>query len=165
MHACVAHGFSLWMDLQLSASFLTALACRPCVLPAACVTVRGRILEAHPLAGTTMCKGCVHAHATSGKQKQDVIREKLPSRGVKSYTHTQDPQGAVLRQGPAARVLVEREGSCLHLQTALYVSRLWSQEAAILLLTYKVLGQQGDQPSWFACLDVSTQSPASHGSP
>ena len=89
MHACVAHGFSLWMDLQLSASFLTALACRPCVLPAACVTVRGRILEAHPLAGTTMCKGCVHAHATLGKQKQDVIRENFQaevSRAIPTLT-------------------------------------------------------------------------------
>ena len=99
MHACVAHGFSLWMDLQLSASFLTALACRLCVLPAACVPVRGRILEAHPLAGTTMYKGCAHAHATSGKQKQDVIREKLPSRGVKSYTHTHDPTGSCAQTG------------------------------------------------------------------
>lgn len=101
---------SVWMDLQLSASFLTALACQLCVLPATCVIVRGRILEAHPLAGTTMCKGCEHAHATSDKEKQDVIREKLPSRGFKSYTHTlTNPQEAVLRQGPTARVLVERD--------------------------------------------------------
>lgn len=101
---------SVWMDLQLSASFLTALACRLSVLPAACVIVRGTILETHPLAGTTMCKGSAHTHATSGKQKKDVIREKLPSRGFKSYTHTlMTPQGAVLRQGPTTRVLVERD--------------------------------------------------------
>lgn len=35
------------IDLQLSASFLTALTCRLRVLPAACAIVRGRILEAH----------------------------------------------------------------------------------------------------------------------
>lgn len=98
----------VWIDLQLSASFLTAIAYRLSVLPAACVIVRGRILEAHPLAGTMMCKGSAHTHAASGKQKQDVIREKLPSRGFKSYTHTlTTPQGAVLRQGPTTRVLVE----------------------------------------------------------
>lgn len=100
---------SVLIDLRLSASFLTALACRLCVPACRLCARRGANLRSLPFGRNNDVQRDVRILTPQWANRNKMLLGKNFEPRFQSHTHTlMTPQGAVLRQGPTARVLVQR---------------------------------------------------------